>query len=450
MSGFFVFKRGKYYYARLKNPTTGEWTNSKSTGQTDLDEARFIAHGWFHGTIPEGQKRVKRDSKDFFNIESICHELRTAPLTSSDIPKILNILKERGFIENAKLKGENQDTFIDFMFKFWDFKTSPYVEERKAHGKSISQNHCQNNTSYIKNYWEPYFNDKLLFDITRKEIKDFSIWLSKEKRKKRINGELISFDELLSTSSRNNILKAGTVALKWAALEKIIPENPAMGISFFSGKAKKRGILSDEEAKRLFLQGYWGINPANKLGNYTAMQTGLRRGEICALRVKDILPDRIQVKHSWSSFDHLKSTKTNEIRSVAINPSLATTLLNYAKTTPHNYEPNSFIFYHINDPAKPHDGKLMYRALKKALESIGIGESNRKSMNINFHSWRHYFAKHMVDVLDQRAADLTGHATPEMLAHYADHAAEQDFEKAKEAVSNVFGNIIPFTMEGAI
>jgi hypothetical protein len=45
MSSFFVYKRGRYYYGRMKNTITGQWTTAKSTGQTDKNEAIYITMG---------------------------------------------------------------------------------------------------------------------------------------------------------------------------------------------------------------------------------------------------------------------------------------------------------------------------------------------------------------------------------------------------------------------
>ena len=50
----------------------------------------------------------------------------------------------------------------------------------------------------------------------------------------------------------------------------------------------------------------------------------------------------------------------------------------------------------------------------------------------------------MTDALDERTARLTGHKTEGMLQHYADHRNEDDFKKAVEATSDVFGRILDF------
>jgi hypothetical protein len=45
---------------------------------------------------------------------------------------------------------------------------------------------------------------------------------------------------------------AGTTALRWAFQNELIPSDPTLGVKRFSGKAKKRGVLTVEEAQRLF------------------------------------------------------------------------------------------------------------------------------------------------------------------------------------------------------
>ena len=121
-------------------------------------------------------------------------------------------------------------------------------------------------------------------------------------------------NESLSSQTINHILKAGTVSLKWASNNKIIDDNPANGLMKFSGVRKQRGILSDSEVHKLFAIGDWIGNPGNRLGNLLSIQTGLRLGEVVALKVKDLEIDRIHVRHSWNHIDGLKSPKSGEIR----------------------------------------------------------------------------------------------------------------------------------------
>jgi integrase len=48
----------------------------------------------------------------------------------------------------------------------------------------------------------------------------------------------------------------------------------------------------------------------------------MRMGEVRALRVCDIHPDHISVRHSWGKISKRKSTKNQEIRDIPIIPAL--------------------------------------------------------------------------------------------------------------------------------
>ncbi len=53
MSRYSIFKRGKIYYAQIKNPETGKYFPAKSTGKTDESEALLVVSDWLHNGLPE-------------------------------------------------------------------------------------------------------------------------------------------------------------------------------------------------------------------------------------------------------------------------------------------------------------------------------------------------------------------------------------------------------------
>ena len=59
-------------------------------------------------------------------------------------------------------------------------------------------------------------------------------------------------------------------------------------------------------------------NDEAKIANELAMHTGMRAGEIVALRDVDIGENCIYLQHSWSNYDGLKSTKSGKSRIVYI------------------------------------------------------------------------------------------------------------------------------------
>ena len=296
-------------------------------------------------------------------------------------------------------------------------------------------------TGRVRKYWKPFFNDLPLENLTRQDLKEFSIHLSKLKKVTNTGEEV---DETLAPMTINHILKCGNVSLKWAAANGIITANPAEGLMKFSGASRRRGILNDDEVEKLFTIGQWIGNPANRIANILAMQTGCRAGEIVALRMADIGTDRLFIRHSYNVLEGLKSPKTNESREVPLLPETREILIEHAKLNPHGVGPQSFVFWCIDSPCRPHSVRSISNALRKAINSIGIQEAEREARNLVFHSWRHYFARKMTDALDERTAKLTGHKTEAMLQHYADHRNEDDFKKALKATSEVFGRILDF------
>ena len=137
----------------------------------------------------------------------------------------------------------------------------------------------------------------------------------------------------------NNIIKCGSIAFKWAVRQKLLEENPFEGITAYSINSKQRGILTNEEAGKLFRTGMWSDKRA-MVANKLAMTTGIRMGEILALRKNDIGAERLFIRHSWSPLDGLKSTKTGIEREVPLLPEIRTLLFTLLLQNPHGAEVN--------------------------------------------------------------------------------------------------------------
>jgi integrase len=76
----------------------------------------------------------------------------------------------------------------------------------------------------------------------------------------------------------------------------------------FSGEAQERPILTPPVAEALF-RIEW-LERRAKIANLLTAVTGMRQGEILALRVQDLGPDCLYVCYSWRKKDALKTTKT--------------------------------------------------------------------------------------------------------------------------------------------
>lgn len=95
--------------------------------------------------------------------------------------------------------------------------------------------------------------------------------------------------------------------MRWAFNEGYTENICYEGLRRKTVKSKEKNILTMEQANALF-EADWGSD-SSRLANKVAMHTGMRTGEIAALRVKDILEDCILVRSSWSRYVGRKTCK---------------------------------------------------------------------------------------------------------------------------------------------
>jgi integrase len=441
MRPYYLHKRAGIWYAELVDMETGRKLTARSTGTTSRDEALLTIAEWRKNGVPTGRKRKPRPVELAADIENILRAVRKADLFSEDAMRIVNALKDRGLIDvSASKSGQGSVLFCDYLETFWDYHSSPYVREKLAHGQSIHKRHCYEMQSRIRSFYFDYFADRPLNSITRQDIKDFSMSL-KEKREKPINYKG-RFAEYLSPAYINKILVAGFTALKYAFNEGHIPVNPTAGIKKFSGESKKRGVLTPKEAELLFST-EWRDRRAY-VGSLVACTCGLRSGEVLALRKSDIGDKVLYIRHSWSTMDKLKKTKTNESREVPLYPEVREKLLELLGENPHSVE-NPFVFYSLYED-QPVDGKILLNGLCEACAAVNI---DHKARGIVFHSFRHYYAARMADRMTaEKIARITGHRSKEIFDHYAQHVTDENLEEVGKVGAEVFCNILQFRKVG--
>jgi integrase len=274
---FYMHKRGGVFYACLVNRETGLSMSARSTGERRKVEAAF-------------------------DLDGILRGIRKAELDSGAALAIVKALKGRGLIDiGAVPAGKGSVSFTDFLTQFFDYEKSPYVRDRLAHGHSIGRSYCRESLKVIRLFWEPAFKGRTLASITRNGLKSFSLSLPADK----------------SASYKNSILNAGLIPLGWAYEEGMIPADVAKDFERYSGKAGKRGVLTVDEAGTLFAKPW--ADTAAMAANLLSATTGMRQGEVLAIRDGDIGEGVLNVAHSWSAADGLKTPKNGEARNIVFH-----------------------------------------------------------------------------------------------------------------------------------
>lgn len=193
-------------------------------------------------------------------------------------------------------------------------------------------------------------------------------------------------DEEKEPTYKDKVKKAIKAIYTWAIDKGFIigGTNPMMGIKIQKGKSKPPLVLSSHEYTLLLQAAKTRNNEWYPIW-YTAIYTGMRSGELKALKVRDIDWDKSCI-HLQNSIEaktkKMKGTKTGEWRTVPLAPSL----LDYLRELCQNKSPDDFVLPRIPDWLN----NKQSQALRSFCDGIGI-------KSVNFHALRATWATQMLD-----------------------------------------------------
>lgn len=478
MKPFYLTKNAQgYYRAVFFNQQTGVCVKTKSTHTKDKMEAMLLAAEWYKNGTPDGYTNSRKKAEDDvsvsgLNLDGIVKRLSqaeavllvslisqkfnlntniavatadptptvaapvvvVAPTPSVEAPKKKvvvvhkkNALSDSGMIPAdvaAKvyepLNPECTMKLCEFLVNFWTPEKSEYIQNKRAHKKTIGDYHCKEMRGMVNRYWLPFFGEEFTVgELTEQYLEDFL-------------QELANF-RCLKGATINHARTCGATVLKWLKNKGIIHSNPMANVEAFSkSDATPRGIPDEKEIKALY-ELDWNNEVMYLAFNLSAF-SGLRPGEISGLQVRDIdsEKDLITIRHSWHRTGFLKSTKTNLIRKVPVAHNIILRLLVQAQRCPGANE-ETFVFWSKANDYKPFLPQYYDDGFFEALHKIGVSEEERKERNIDFYSLRHFCATYLANMTDMRNVQaVLGHTTPAMTKHYANHMTDEHFDSIRD------------------
>lgn len=320
-----------------------------------------------------------------------------------------DLMKKGKLYESSEKTQDVRDRsyiFEYFAEDWWVWGKCPYIKERKRNGRELTQRFAQTNLAILNRYILPTFGKRDIREITHLEINEWKFEMVEEKG--------------LAPKTANNNLSVLRTMTNFAWSHDIIEVDPCKKVRQMSTLgSKKRGILKKEEVAMLFKNRNNWVNDLGFLMNLIAATTGLRLGEIQALRQSDIKDGYILVQHSYDDKYGLKCTKTRNVRAVPTHREIISAMRVL------DYGPGTYIFS-LDNPKKPVNKHFPELHLYQALASIGINKEERKKRNITFHSWRHYLNTQLrtSGIADSITRQVTGHATEEMTDYYTHYSSD--------------------------
>lgn len=298
-------------------------------------------------------------------------------------------------------------TFQEFSRPFWVWSECPIIRDKLARGGHYSLDLCLSNRKSMEKHILPYFGPSLLSSITRKDVDRWILSLPQEHE--------------ISNSTANKMLSILKQMLNVAVLEGYIHESPVEKIRPLVENPKTRSAFSRDEVVRL-LSFKWESQGAY-VASFIAAFTGMRLGEIRALRVKDVASDHILVRHGWSDASGLKEMKSGKVRVMPITERMHSLLISLCK----DRKRDEFIF--SRDGATPYGDRFFTEPLKQMIRKAEIESAGRV---LSFHSFRHFFNTRTVakGVSGEVPRAVIGHESEEMTDHYL-HLSPEDLESIR-------------------
>ena len=280
--------------------------------------------------------------------------------------------------------------------------------------------------NYIETHMIPYIGKKPITNLRTSDIQRMYNQLKE-------GGRATEHPEdgfALSNSMVRSVHMLLHEALDGAVKERIIPSNPTKGAVIPKTDYKEKTILHETEVERLLeiAKGHVGWYDFF----YLECMTGLRKGEICALKWSDYdeVNGKLSVRKSATYMDgkvSIGETKTERSRRKIILPKSVARMLSERKKN----ATSEWIFPSVNDLNKPMNPQTAYNKLKSLLREAALPD-------IRFHDLRHTFATHAASsgVDPKTLSAILGHTDASFTLDTYTHVTTDMQRNASKVVNN--------------
>ena len=287
------------------------------------------------------------------------------------------------------------------------------------HDRDLKPSTIRGYRSVVDAYLVPEFGDRRLETITSAEVEAWRASL--------VDGRS---GKPLSNATRNRLLVLLHGVFRRAIKVWGLPVNPVSGV-------ERQRVRSSGDIEVFSTEEVWALVRAAASEQdgaiyLTAAFTGLRRGELIALRWRDIdfAGQVLRVRASYAGA-RLTSPKSGKVRSVPLAPAVAQARARLAER-PVAIGDDDLVF--LGDAGSYLDGSALRRRYIEALERAGLRQ-------LRFHDLRHTFGTRMISHADiRRVQEWMGHADVQTTMKYLHYAPRGD-EAA--LVAEAFGTESP-------
>ena len=301
-----------------------------------------------------------------------------------------------------------------------------YLADAERRGRKPATR--QNIESEARVHLIPHFGAKAVATITPEDVAGFVTALERKN---------------LSAKSIRNIVATLSALMNYAkaARRRWVAVNPCDGVDLPAVPANTEiRFLTLDEVDLLVAHARPGEFQHHDRALYrAAAMTGLRQGELLALRWRDIdwLAQRIRVRQNYVRGEFGTPKSRRSIRSVPMADEVAVELERLSRRSRHQHD-GDLVFAHPATGGPLHKPGVL-RRMRRALKAAGLDDSHR------FHDLRHTFGTRMAaaGVPMRTVQEWMGHrsvTTTQIYADYSPSSREADMIAAAFARGSIRGS----------
>ena len=314
-------------------------------------------------------------------------------------------------------------TFGEWMELWYKTYSKPHIR--------LTTQLCYENRIYL--HIIPSIGEIPLNKLTQSDLQKFYADLKKNGRKSKVERYGTGVSDRLVRSCHATC----RTALQKAVDEKLISVNPAIGCKLPPKKAQEMQVLTHEEMRRFLIQ--------SKQDDFyelalLELATGMRRGEICALKWSDLdfETGALRIQRQAYHVDHgvvISEPKTKQsCRSIILPPSVLNVLRQYREAVD-----SEWMFPSPVKEGEPLNPNGVYRKMVKILDRA-------QCKRVRFHDLRHTFAttalEHGMDIKTLSA--IIGHVSSATTLDIYSHITDEMQANAANKIEKRFAKNEPF------
>jgi len=351
-----------YFYALFRDPESGKRTNKKSVERLRTQLGIF------------SEKPISRRDEAI----RICQQALEAGLIFARDEKIL--LRE-------------------YLIEFYTWDESEYIRRRNTLSPgSIGKDYAHTRRNLITNHLVEHIKPNLLLSkVTLGIVEDLQYALVEQ--------------GAIGHSTINVIMGAVVAALREAQRRGKLSSTVVLELKHLEVMHKARGILSEEETARFLQFAKEQSERRIYLACLLALVTGMRSGELRALRVDALQGDMIVVDQAYADRAGVKPPKGKITRHVPCPPWLVAALEALAEENPYEGD-HRLVFWSKRGGSFVSSHYFSSRFKEELARSQVLDEQGIQERNISFHSLRHMANTLLRGSIDEHLLRLTiGHSS---------------------------------------